>query len=151
MLTGYDLLAVLQQFWRVLAEGDAGTAKEILAVPDATYLLGIPAFEHVDDPALGLEELRDLYAQANDPITWGNIALLAGHYDDPGLAIDAWARTLPAVPDFLQFLWHPIMCDVRREPGFKNLVRDVGLVSYWRESGWPEYCRPLGNEDFECR
>jgi TolB-like protein len=149
-LPGYDLLGVLQQFWRVLATGDAGAAKQILAVPDAEYLLAIPAFAHIDDPGRGLAELRELAARASDPVTLANVALLAGHYSDPAMAIDAWSKSIPALPGFLQFLWHPIMSDVRREPGFKNLVRDVGLVSYWRESGWPEYCRPLGNDDFEC-
>lgn len=150
-MTGYDIFAVIQHFWRVLATGDARAAKQVLAVPNVEYLLAIPAFEHIDDPVRGLAELRNLYAQANDPITWANSALLAGHYGDSELAIDAWSKTLPAVPGFFQFLWHPIMDEVRRDPGFKKLVDDVGLVSYWRESGWPEYCQPLGNDDFECQ
>ncbi|MCK7592729.1 tetratricopeptide repeat protein [Pseudomarimonas salicorniae] len=37
-----------------------------------------------------------------------------------------------------------------RTPQVKaNLVR-YGFVDYWREKGWPEACRPLGREDFEC-
>jgi TolB-like protein len=37
-----------------------------------------------------------------------------------------------------------------RAPQVKsNLVR-YGFVDYWREKGWPEACRPLGREDFEC-
>jgi hypothetical protein len=42
------------------------------------------------------------------------------------------------------------MREVRAEPGFKDLIRAVGLDSYWRESGWPEQCRAVGNDDFEC-
>ena len=47
--------------------------------------------------------------------------------------------------------WRPVMADVRKLPGFKDLVRERGLVDYWREFGWGEHCRPLGDTDFECR
>ena len=46
--------------------------------------------------------------------------------------------------------WYPVMKDVRRHPGFKDLVRDMNLVEYWREYGWADSCRPVGEEDFEC-
>lgn len=41
---------------------------------------------------------------------------------------------------------------LRREPEFKALLRDLGLVDYWRSSGrWADFCRPVGADDFECR
>jgi hypothetical protein len=41
--------------------------------------------------------------------------------------------------------------DVRRLPAFKDLLRDLGLVDYWRQtSNWGYFCRPLGDRDFEC-
>jgi hypothetical protein len=48
------------------------------------------------------------------------------------------------------YFWLPLFEDVRRVPDFKSLVRDLGLVDYWREYGWPPFCRPLDGEDFEC-
>jgi DNA-binding winged helix-turn-helix (wHTH) protein len=31
------------------------------------------------------------------------------------------------------------------------IVRDLGLVDYWRASGnWNDFCRPLGKDDFDC-
>jgi hypothetical protein len=39
---------------------------------------------------------------------------------------------------------------VRRTPAFKTLMRDLGLVDYWRARGWPAQCRPLGAGDFTC-
>jgi tetratricopeptide (TPR) repeat protein len=47
-------------------------------------------------------------------------------------------------------LWRPLMAGVRKMPGFKDVVRGLGLVDYWREFGWGEHCMPLGNDDFEC-
>jgi hypothetical protein len=39
---------------------------------------------------------------------------------------------------------------VRKLPGFKAMVREAGLVDYWRAHGWPDYCRPVGDADFSC-
>jgi TolB-like protein len=33
---------------------------------------------------------------------------------------------------------------------FKNLIRNLDLDSLYRERGWPDLCRPLGEDDFEC-
>ena len=47
-------------------------------------------------------------------------------------------------------LWRPVLSEVRKLPGFKDLVRSEGLVDYWRAYGWPDVCRPTAGEDFEC-
>jgi len=44
----------------------------------------------------------------------------------------------------------PFMKEVRADPRFKALVEKVGLPSYWRQRGWPDYCKPVGDDDFEC-
>jgi hypothetical protein len=39
----------------------------------------------------------------------------------------------------------------RGDPRFKQILRDMGLVDYWRQSGkWADFCRPVGEDDFEC-
>ena len=45
--------------------------------------------------------------------------------------------------------------DIGSDPRFKPLIKDAGLVRYWNDRGWPEFCRPLisedgGEDDFEC-
>jgi tetratricopeptide (TPR) repeat protein len=47
-------------------------------------------------------------------------------------------------------LWHPSYAALRKTERFKNWVRSVGLVDYWRERGWPNRCRPAGADDFVC-
>jgi TolB-like protein len=47
-------------------------------------------------------------------------------------------------------LWSPVMHDMRQLPGFKQLVRDMGLVDYWRQAGWPDRCHPTTGDDFKC-
>jgi TolB-like protein len=39
---------------------------------------------------------------------------------------------------------------LRKTERFKAFVRRTGLIDYWRARGWPELCRPLGENDFEC-
>jgi hypothetical protein len=52
---------------------------------------------------------------------------------------------------WLPLLWFQFQTPVRTEPRFKEMVRDLGLVDYWRTSGnWGDFCRPTGGEDFEC-
>jgi hypothetical protein len=48
------------------------------------------------------------------------------------------------------FLWHPAYAEARKTERFKTFMRKVGIVDYWRARGWPEFCRPLGSDDFMC-
>ncbi len=47
-------------------------------------------------------------------------------------------------------LWWPAARPFRQHPEMKSLARDFGLLALWRQRGWPDLCRPLGPEDFEC-
>jgi len=39
----------------------------------------------------------------------------------------------------------------RADPRFKALMREGGLADFWRKSGkWPDFCGPVGEDDFEC-
>jgi tetratricopeptide (TPR) repeat protein len=51
---------------------------------------------------------------------------------------------------FISPHWHPAHAPVRRTTRFKTFVRSVGFVEYWKAKGWPELCRPVGADDFEC-
>jgi TolB-like protein len=46
--------------------------------------------------------------------------------------------------------WHPSYAPLRKTERFKAVVRKAGLVDYWRERGWPEFCHPTGADDFVC-
>ena len=47
-------------------------------------------------------------------------------------------------------LWLPELAPLRRDPGFVDAMTKLGVVSYWREHGWPDYCAPQG-ERLVCR
>ena len=41
---------------------------------------------------------------------------------------------------------------MRMLPGFKDYLRHIGLVDYWRKSdNWGDLCHPVNDNDFECK
>lgn len=47
-------------------------------------------------------------------------------------------------------LWLPQFTHFRKSPEFKELAGDLGLSAYWRDVGFPDQCREIGELDFEC-
>ncbi len=47
-------------------------------------------------------------------------------------------------------LWYPGFGALRNDPSIKRELEQMGIVDVWRERGWPDLCRPLGDDDFEC-
>ena len=50
------------------------------------------------------------------------------------------------------FTWlnHDFQRQMRQTETFKDAFRRLGILDYWRADGWPEDCRPLEGDDFEC-
>ena len=38
----------------------------------------------------------------------------------------------------------------RQTEAFKEIIRNAGVLAYWREHRFPPLCRPVGDDDFEC-
>jgi TolB-like protein len=74
-------------------------------------------------------------------------------FGDNGSALEALRSDFQR-PGFryaaLWWIWDPGLSGVRKLPGFKLLMRDAGLVDYWRKYGWSDYCKPTAGDDFEC-
>ena len=106
----------------------------------------------LDDPARGLTDLRARYVQAAGSGSSGQlvpVALFASLLGDQRLSLDA-LRAMGPTPNLIT-LWRPALSEVRRQPGFETLVRDLGLVDYWRASGdWGDFCRDNGSGSFVC-
>jgi hypothetical protein len=72
----------------------------------------------------------------------GEEALKAGieHWTDVKRDIPMWATS-----------WNdPLMEQLRNTEWYKMLMVRTGLVDYWRERGWPDYCQPTSEYDFQC-
>jgi hypothetical protein len=53
-----------------------------------------------------------------------------------------WASVYP--------LWAKAYASIRTTQRFKNYVRSLGFVEYWKQHGWPDLCHPLSADDFAC-
>jgi TolB-like protein/DNA-binding winged helix-turn-helix (wHTH) protein len=107
--------------------------------------------QHLADPAAGRAEVRRVAATPSPPDLLRTLMIThwAAYYGDPELALEMLNGIAPGAADD-GLLWRPVMSEVRRLAGFKDLVRREGLVDYWRAHGWPELCRPTTADDFEC-
>jgi TolB-like protein len=104
-----------------------------------------------DQPEEARAFLRRETAKPGGPIGT-EPALWAAYFGDHDLALQMLKADTDPDRRFISALsyWRPIMAGVRRLPGFKEYLRETGLVDYWREYGWGEHCRPVGEDDFEC-
>jgi TolB-like protein/DNA-binding winged helix-turn-helix (wHTH) protein len=106
----------------------------------------------LDDPQAALRELRDLYAATvpGNPVNRRNVGLWAGYFGDAVLALDAMRSAVAEQPGQVVYFWLPQLKEMRQLPEFKALLREIGIVAHWQAYGWPEICRPFGNDDFVC-
>jgi TolB-like protein len=120
------------RYWleRLLASGDDSATNPAMA-------------ERFDNPQFALDWLRQ--AEFDTPADRYIAPAWAAYLGDAELALDLMRKS----PDPWAF-WMPHNAEVRQLAGFKDLLREVGLVDYWREFGWGDYCKPLNEEDFEC-
>ena len=109
---------------------------------------------HLDarDEALAL--LRQLAGSPDAPTI--PLATWANYFGDAELALEAFRRAPTEVQVIVSWqLWLPYFAEMRKLAGFRDLVRDIGLVDYWRNSGnWSDFCRPVddleSDLEFEC-
>jgi tetratricopeptide (TPR) repeat protein len=119
------------------------------------------ALDHVlvdilDDKAAARAAIRRAFEDPanNDGTRMAIVMYYADRFGDRDLALAALRKEVFELRYSLinQFtIWYPFMSGVRAAPGFKEIVRDLGLVDYWRVSGnWGDFCKPVGKDDFEC-
>jgi tetratricopeptide (TPR) repeat protein len=144
--------------WMDLLEGKTKLAaermQELGAMRDAGIFVWIsPESEQVITAALENPALRD-------------DAIRAAQYEK-NARILGWLEAYPQIMDYLgeqlvqarlidivldlgQNLWAPNFKTLRQMPEFKQLLMDIGLVDLWKSRGWPDLCRPLSDDGFEC-
>lgn len=107
---------------------------------------------NLDAPQTARRELRRMHVDPAlaDPVSQKGIALWAADFGDAALALDAIRSAVTQRGANMVQVWLPQFAEARKLPGFKALLRDLGIVAYWREYGWQAVCGPLAADDFEC-
>jgi TolB-like protein len=105
-----------------------------------------------ESPEKGIVELRRLYSSDSNLTSaeLTNIGLGAGIFGDYDFAVEAMEKSTNVNVRRLWKIWLPIMQETRKTTRFKEFVKEIGLVDYWKEYGWPDLCRPVGDDDFVC-
>lgn len=137
----------------LLGEGDFEGAKQF-------YQKFLRSF---NEPEKGLDIFVD--AHQNQALRPKARAVLAGYWQerryysslygslllgDAGLLVDYLENISNNAGRELGFVAAPSYRKVLAEPILRDYLVRHGLPEFWRENGWPEYCKPLGNDDFEC-
>jgi TolB-like protein/Flp pilus assembly protein TadD len=107
----------------------------------------------LDSPEAARMELHRLYGDVefNNPLARNIMAVWASYFEDHELALKI-CHDLSEAGHLSQCdIWGPTYREMRRLPGFKDILRRLGLIDYWRTTGnWGDFCRPVGDTDFEC-
>ena len=107
----------------------------------------------LDSPSAARAALRRYYDDPafKSPLPRSGIATWASYFDDDELALMTYRDLFATKAVAIRVIWRPIHKQMRRLPGFKDLLREAGLVDYWYASGhWGDFCRPASDGDFEC-
>jgi TolB-like protein len=136
--------------------GDSEEIKAIMAAKDPTEISTIelyaPVLKVFDSREMVLSILRAAYADSDS--RWSSkltdIGLLAAYFGDEEFALQTMGEEAFLGSYRFGAVWYALMADARKSQSFKKLVTDMNLVEYWRASEWPDRCRPLGADDFEC-
>jgi TolB-like protein len=111
--------------------------------------------ESLDDKVAARAALRRAFENPayQDTVRIQTIGNFADRLGDKDLAIAALRRINLEMGGIYSalYLWDHYVTDLRSDPKFKDIVRELGLVDYWRSSGnWGDFCKPVGKDDFEC-
>jgi TolB-like protein/DNA-binding winged helix-turn-helix (wHTH) protein len=122
-------------------------------VPDSVIAPRFKAeFREYESAPAALAALRAWYGSLESPNHNDHtlVAAWAAYYGDAELALAAAQSATRTRKHNVWFLWLPLFEEVRRTPGFRKLVAELGLVDYWGEYGWPAACRGVSNVAFQC-
>ena len=142
--------------WEIfLGRGDIKRANEILI--SQTKFWGSKSFQKYlssifnskDNLAQRIQEFDTITAKANILVR-AHVAVVAAYYGQQQIALKAMSDHVNGFATGSFYFWTPLFKEVRKLNGFKEYMRKKGFVAYWQKYGWPDLCKPVGKDDFEC-
>lgn len=107
-----------------------------------------PALSMIDQ--VGNEPAEKIFETYRDTRFLGYSVLdFAGGADLVLKAFDYYSKNRAFVFQLYLVPWAQVD-HVGKAGKFQQIIEDIGLDDYWRERGWPDRCRPLDGDAFEC-
>jgi TolB-like protein/DNA-binding winged helix-turn-helix (wHTH) protein/tetratricopeptide (TPR) repeat protein len=156
-------------FFRQLAGQRGGGLEELRALHARLLEAGhhdTPFFRSLgpvlDQPEAMLGRVRQVLEQRGRDGRDAELAMfVADALGDADLAVAAMGLALEQAAGYAEgrmaqeryvVFWNVPYSQARAHPQFKVLLRQAGVVDYWRQTGrWGDGCVPLGVDDFQCR
>ncbi|MDX1459871.1 MAG: hypothetical protein R3348_02330, partial [Xanthomonadales bacterium] len=114
------------------------------------------AFEYVIEArmnpgrkAQALEITEQINARGEDPARFVAAAVYT-HLAEADKLFDILPQAIPRDATVYTVLWTPMAKPIRQHPRMKTFAAEHGLMEVWQARGWPDLCRPVGDDDFEC-
>lgn len=126
------------------------------ALPDVDQVQGISGdFRAVlhdinqGNRAAVINALTDFGKDADGGVESLYYSAVAAHMGETEQSLTLLTMAVQEVWLRIHWAWLPVYDEVRKHPGFRELMEESGLVDYWRKHGWPEVCQPEG-DTFNC-
>ena len=120
----------------------------------ARYKRFIPLLSSREDTLEFLADHQEESISLGVYSTWTSDIFWAAYYGDYALAeqIMIMGAALDQGLGTLDTSWfnYPIINPLRNTESFKGLLRKINLDDFWRTNGFPNNCRPIGDDDFAC-
>jgi TolB-like protein len=161
-----DGFALRLELIYALAQNDVAQARHVLATArtsgypewsspaDAQFIdVMDQALAHAADPTQPPIDLRRALQQASAsglPDLPNEIADVLAFAHEPGLALDVLEAEMRLSGGDPAWIWMPPLRRLWTEPRFHDRLETLKLPDYWRVAGWPSFCHPKGEADFEC-
>ena len=150
-----------------ISDGKTGTAIELMkdlsnsdqirtSFPEAKVRMDqlIPLLASMDDTLAFLSANVDISPSSDISGNWATELFWAAYYGDYKLAAAIFDRGTRSDEELglLDTTWfnYPIINPLHNSDAYKLLIKRINLDTFWRESGFPVNCRPIGDDDFAC-
>jgi TolB-like protein/DNA-binding winged helix-turn-helix (wHTH) protein/tetratricopeptide (TPR) repeat protein len=102
-----------------------------------------PVAEATRDPAIAPKALEAVaLARAHGSLPDAMVFYAAVLLMQPDLAFDTAENMLGEKSLTVEFLFAAEAAELRRDPRFPQLLAAIGLDEYWKQHGWPVFCKP---------